>query len=98
MNPNNPKELDSDIGYIPDMVLNELKHGRTAEVVGSVNQTISTIDEYERKRKYLAGYFGKTVSWVNGRAHIATRNMPDWAINVFELHRLEASEAKRWNK
>ena len=91
-------ELDSDIGYLYDMARNELNHSRTVEIVGSVNISITSLEELDRKRSYITGKFGKCVSWTGGKAHIATRDMPEWAAKVFEQHREEAPETKRWIK
>lgn len=92
------KELDSDVGYLPDMVLNELKRGRKVHITGSVFEDILTMDEFTRKRKYIEGRFGITKFWANNVANIVTRPMPQWAITVFENHKMEATESKRWVK
>ena len=93
-----PKELDSDIGYLPDMILNELKRGRAVRVVGTTSEYIKTLDDYERVKERVRGKFGVCKFWAGNTAHIATRGMPRWAIPVFEQHRKSAPEACRWIK
>jgi len=96
--PKEPKELDSDIGYLPDVVLNEITRARIVHIVGGVNLDILTREEYHACLQKLRGKFGVVKFWRGNVANIATRPMPNWALELFERHRLEADECRRWVK
>lgn len=84
-------------GYLPGMILKELKAGRSVEVTGSIVATIKTRSDYESRRSRLIGKFGEVVARnKDGVALIATREMPEWACLMVHEKIWDCDEMLRW--
>jgi len=88
---------EANVGYLPAMVLKEIKAGRKCEITGGLCRDVKTLEEYNRLLPQMGGKFGEIIQWKSDRtAMIATRAMPAWAVRVLELHIYEAQEMERW--
>ena len=88
---------EANVGYLPAVVLKEIKAGRKCDVTGGVCRVILNMEEYEHVLSQLRGKFGEVIQWKTDRtALIATRQIPSWAIEVLEHHIYEADEMARW--
>lgn len=86
-------------GYLLAIVWKEISSGRACEIIGGLNITVNSKDDYERKLGQMRGLFGEIIKWKsNGETMIATRRMPEWACNILEAHIWEAEEMERWPK
>lgn len=84
-------------GYLPGMVLKELKSGRSVEITGSLVATIKTHSDYESRKDRLIGKFGEVVARnKDGIALIATREMPEWACILVHEKIWDCDEMLRW--
>lgn len=87
----------ANIGYLPGMVLKELKSGRSVEVTGGIVATIKTREDYETRRNRLMGKFGEVINRNrDGIALIATREMPEWACLMVHEKIWNCDEMLRW--
>lgn len=88
---------DMNIGYLPAIVLKEIKAGRKCEIVGGLCRDVNTMDDYRRLRERMQGKFAEIIGWKKDRtAQIATRNMPKWAIDALEKALETCPEMERW--
>lgn len=94
----------ANIGYLPGIILKELRAGHQVEIVGSVCTTIKNNDDYERNKDRVIGKFGEVWMWGrDGVTKVATRDPPPWAKRRIhemiwdcpEMLRWEASEEER---
>ncbi len=87
----------ANVGYLPGLILKELKAGRIVEVTGSVFAIIKDRSDYEDRKHRLIGKFGETINRKrNGVVQIATREMPEWA--AIKMHEVvwDCDEMLRW--
>lgn len=90
-------ESGDNVGYLPTMVMRELKAGRPCEITGGIVATVKTMEDYEIRKDRIRGKFGEIVQWRADRtALIATRPVPEWVIKILEAHMDEAPE--RWRQ
>jgi hypothetical protein len=88
---------EANIGYLPAMVLKEIKAGRKCELTGGVYLHVKDMAEYTRVLSKLRGKFGEVIQWKADRtALIATRAMPVWAIDAMEKELPKCEEMERW--
>lgn len=88
---------EANVGYLPAIILKELKANRPCEVTGAIVATIKTMEDYEQRKYRLIGLFGEIIQWRSDRtALIATRKMPKWAAEFVHAHINEAPEMERW--
>ena len=52
---------EANIGYLPPMVLKEIKAGRKCEVTGGYCRSIKSMEDYNLVKKYLTGKFGELI-------------------------------------
>lgn len=91
------KMNEANVGYLPAMILKEIKAGRSCEITGGIVAYIGKIEDYEQRKDRLLGKFGEIIQWTEHRkALIATRPMPSWAIKILDAHINEAPEMERW--
>jgi hypothetical protein len=88
----------ANVGYLPAIVLKEIRAGRKCEITGGVCVTIDGEEEYTRRRIYLLGRFGEIVNRRSDHgAMIATRNPPPWAAEKIHQVIWDCPEMIRWD-
>jgi hypothetical protein len=87
----------ANVGYLPGLIIRELKAGRTVEVTGSIFAIIKDRSDYKDRKYRLIGKFGEAINRKrNGVVQIATREMPEWA--AIKMHEVvwDCDEMLRW--
>lgn len=88
---------EANIGYLPAVVLKEIKAGRKCEMTGGLCRSVKNMDDYNRLLPMMRGKFGEIIQWKADRtAMIATRVIPTWAIDVLEKELPKCEEMERW--
>ena len=88
----------ANIGYLPGIILKEIRAGHTIELTGSVLATIRNREDYEKKKDRIIGKFGEVIQWTpTGKTFIATRDPPSWAREKIHEVIWDCPEMIRWD-
>lgn len=92
-----PMINEMNIGYLPAIVLKEIKAGRKCEIVGGLCRDVRNMEDYNRLLPMMRGKFAEVIGWKKDKtAQIATRNIPGWAVNALETALATCPEMERW--
>jgi len=90
----------ANMGYIPAIVLSELKAGRKVEIVGACCTNVGSRADYDSRKDRLIGLFGEVIGWKSGGVTmVATRSIsdcPDWVKKMIDDRAWDAPEMFRW--